>query len=132
MNSVGRKSRLLRGALRANGAFSLLSGLVLIGAARPLAALFGLAGPAALLVVGVSLLFYAASLVRNAAREPINRSEALLAVILDAAWVVASAVLIFAGVLSAAGNWAVAAVADVVLLFGVLQYVGLRRLRPGE
>ena len=47
---------------------------------------------------------------------------------LNIAWVVASLAVIAAGWLSAAGNWAVGLVADVVLIFAILQAVGLRRM----
>jgi hypothetical protein len=123
------KPTLLRRALHANGAFSALSGVVLLAAANPLARLLGLNDALILIVTGVSLLLYAAGLFRNARREIINHAEAWTAVILDFAWVIGSAVVIFAGVLTTTGNWLVAIVADIVLLFGVLQLYGLRRMR---
>lgn len=129
MNDQPPKSTLLRRALQANGAFSALSGVVLIVAARPLAAWLGLTDTLILIVTGVSLLLYAAGLFRNARREIINHLEAWTAVILDVAWVIGSAVVIFAGVLTTTGNWLVAIVADIVLLFGGLQLYGLRRMR---
>ena len=55
-----------------------------------------------------------------------QRGEAAIAVALNIAWVVASLAVIAAGWLSAAGNWAVGLVADVVLIFAILQAVGLR------
>ncbi len=50
-------------------------------------------------------------------------------VVLNAAWVAGSAVVILAGPLTALGTLAVAAVAVAVLLFGILEAVGLARLR---
>ena len=47
---------------------------------------------------------------------------------LDTAWVVGSAIVLVMGILTTAGNVAVAVVADVVLLLSVAQFVGLRRL----
>lgn len=82
--------------------------------------------------MGASLLVYAAGLFRNGRRRAISRTEALLAVVLDAAWVAGSAVLILAGVLSRAGNWTVAVVADIVLLFAALQLYGIRKMRQGR
>lgn len=63
-------------------------------------------------------------------RSPINRRLAWAAVVLDALWVLSSVVLIFSNQipLTVAGKWAVALVADVVALFAVLQYVGIRRM----
>ncbi|MGH7455699.1 MAG: hypothetical protein ACRENG_30365, partial [bacterium] len=62
----------------------------------------------------------------------IKLQEAWLAVVLDAAWVIGSAILIFAGTLSTTGNWLVAIVADIVLLFAVLQFFGIRRLQQQQ
>ena len=58
-----------------------------------------------------------------------ERAGVLAAVGLNALWVVGSAVVILDGPLTALGNLAVAAVAVAVLLFAVLEAVGLARLR---
>jgi hypothetical protein len=129
MTTSSSKSKLLRASLYGNGIFSALSGLILIFAAKLLAALLGVNTPTILIGIGVSLLFYAIGLFLNARRQAINLKEAWLAVILDAAWVVGSIVLIFAGLLTTTGNWVVAIVADVVLLFAILQFVGIRKVR---
>lgn len=132
MSAHRTASSLLRRALQANGAFSALSGVVLIVAAEPLSAVLGLKMPAILIGIGAGLLVYAAALFRNALGATINEAEALLAVILDAAWVAGSLVLILAGRLSVVGNWMVAIIADIVLLFAVLQFYALRRIRKGR
>ncbi len=120
-------SHLLRRALQVNGVFSALSGLLLIAASGRIAALIGI--EQSLVLTGVLLLLFAASLWRNARRAEINQTEAWVAVTLDVAWVIGTAGLIFAGVFSAIGNWVVALVGDVVLIFAVLQFLGLRKLR---
>ena len=120
-------SQLLRRALQANGVFSALSGVILVIASSRIAALIGI--EQSLWLTGLLLLLFAASLLRNAARAEINLTEAWIAVALDVAWVAGTAALIFAGVFSATGNWVAALVGDVVLLFAVLQFLGLRKLR---
>ncbi|MCI0390070.1 MAG: hypothetical protein MOB07_15070 [Acidobacteria bacterium] len=120
-------SHLLRRALQANGVFSALSGLLLIAASGRIAALIGI--EQSLWLTGLMLLLFAAGLFRNAGRAEINQTEVRIAVALDVAWVIGTAGLIFAGVFSATGNWVVALVGDVVLLFAVLQFLGLRKLR---
>jgi hypothetical protein len=120
-------ANLLRRALQANGVFSALSGITLMVASTRIAALLGLEQP--LWPTGLLLLLFAAGLFRNAGRAEINQTEAWIAVALDVAWVVGTAALIFAGVFSAPGNWIVALVGDVVLLFAALQFWGLRQLR---
>ena len=122
-------SKLLRRTLQANAAFSALSGIIAIAGAKPLSLLLGVNVSSLLSGMGVALLAYAAGLFLNARRENIKLQEAWLAVIMDAAWVVGSVILIFAGTLSTTGNWLVAIVADIVLLFAVLQLVGIRRLQ---
>jgi hypothetical protein len=119
----------LRRSLQLDGIASALCGALLLLAAGPVSALAGLPGPGIARAVGAGLLVYAAALLWNAARATVSRGEALLAVVLNAGWVAGSAVLIVDGPLTLAGNLAVAAVAAVVLLFAVLEVVGLRRLR---
>lgn len=127
---MNRDSHLLRRALAANAIFSALSGAILLLASNRLEQLLGTS--VSLVPLGAMLLIYAAGLLWNARRENVSRMEAWIAVALDVAWVAGSAIVIFAGVLSATGNWIVAIVADVVLLFAVLQLIGLRKSRQLE
>ena len=129
MDSSADHTRFLRRTLQANGGFSALSGIVLIVASQPLASLLGIKLPIILAIVGAGLLVYAAGLFRNALRSTVSQIEVWIAIAMDGGWVLGSAVLIYAGVLTSTGNWVVALAADMVLLFGVLQYYGLRKLR---
>ncbi len=122
-------SKLLRRTLQANAAFSALSGIIAIASAKPLSLLLGVNVSSLLIGMGIALLAYAAVLFLNARRENIKLQEAWLAVVLDAAWVIGSAILIFAGTLSTTGNWLIAIVAKIVLIFAVLQFFGIRRLQ---
>ncbi len=125
---ITESSRLLRMSLLSNALFSTVSGVAFIVASGPIAAAIGLPYPGILVAIGVSLLLFAAGLFTNARRDNVNLTEARVAVALDFAWVVGSAVVIAAGVLNTTGNWAVAMVADLVLAFAILQYVGIRRM----
>lgn len=121
---------LLKKALLGNACFSGFSAAILLLGFGPLSGLLGISA-LNLLAVGVSLALFAAGLVRNALRERIRRGEAWLAAILDAAWVLGSAVLL-AGPppsLTATGWWAVAVVADIVAVFAAVQFYALSR-RP--
>jgi O-antigen ligase len=122
-------SKLLRRTLQANAAFSALSGIIAIAGAKLLSSLLGVNVSSLLIGLGIALVAYAAALSSNACRENIKLQEAWLAVVLDAAWVIGSVMLIFAGALSTTGNWLAAIVADVVLIFAVLQFLGIRRLQ---
>lgn len=128
IENEGRKSSLLRKALLSNAAFSGLTGLLLTIAAPWLCQRMGIPEPMILRVVGVSLLGFAAALLLNATRREINRKQAWAAVGLDFTWVIGSVVLVSLQLLTASGNWAVAAVADFVLLFALAQALGLRRV----
>jgi hypothetical protein len=125
---VGR-SRLLRHALLANACFSGLSAVVILLTAKPLASLLGAIKPADLSVLAISLIFFSAVLFRTTRSANVSSVSAWIFVLLDMAWVIGSAAVILAGVLTVAGNWIVGLVADVVLLFAVLQFVGIRKLR---
>ena len=129
MATWSEESAFLRRSLQANGAFSVVTGLAMIVACKPVASLVGLSHPAILVAIGVSLLVFAVGLISNSRRADVNEQEARTAIIMDFAWVALSVVVIAFGVLSSPGNWTVAVVADLVLIFAILQTVGLRRVR---
>ena len=122
-------SRLLRDSLRANAAFSLVSGATFVAASEPLSRFFGLPEAAALSGLGANLLVFAALLLLLAGARAIRLWLAALVVAADVAWVAGSAALILAGPLSTGGNGAAAAIACAVLVFALLQYAGIRRLQ---
>ena len=119
----------LRRSLQLDGVASALCGVLLLAAAGPMAPVMGLGGPGIARAVGALFVVFAVAVLWNAARATVSRGGALAAVVLNAAWVLGSAVVIVDGPLTALGNAAVAAVAAAVLLFTVLEAVGLARLR---
>ena len=129
MNANTDRTSFLRRSLQLDGIASGLCGVLLVAAASPISAVIGLAEPGIARVVGALLVAYAAALLWNGARATVSRAEAVAAVVLNAGWVVGSAVVILAGPLTLIGNLAVATVAAAVLLFGALEVVGLTRLR---
>ncbi len=122
-------ARWLRLSLRANAIFSAVSGSGMLFAASAIAGLLGIEQTLLVRITGVNLLGFAALLVWLASREVIKPSLAIAVVVADLLWVAGSAGLLPTGVFSPTGNWLVAGVADVVLLFAILQYVGIRRMR---
>jgi hypothetical protein len=124
------RATLLRRTLQADSAVSLLTGLLFIVDAAPIASFSGLPWPGALEAIGVGLLGYAALMFLAARHEPIDRRLARGFVIADCSWVAASALILLAGwpSLTTAGFWAVLALADVGAVFAALKYLGLRRL----
>ena len=121
--------RLLRYSLRGNAAFSTASGLALIAAAGPLARITGVPGTLSLPGLGVQLLGFAGLLLWLASREAIRPALAMAVVVADGLWVAGTVPLLLAGVLTPAGSWIAFAIANAVALLGVLQYLGIRRMR---
>lgn len=128
--SAERGAPLLVRALRANGVFSGLSGVILIIAAPALAPIAGIPWPTAITVTGFLLLPFGFALWRLAGRSDLQPALGQVAVILDVLWVAGSMALLLGGwlPLTIAGKWIIALLADVVGLFAVLQFLGLRRL----
>ena len=129
MSAPMDRTTFLRRSLQLDGIASGLCGVLLLAAAAPIAALIGLSGPGIARAVGALFVIYAAALLCNAARATVSRAEAVAAVVLNVGWVLGSALVILAGPLTLVGNLAAAAVAAAVLLFALLEVVGLTRLR---
>ena len=119
---------LLTKALRADGAFALFSGLILLIGANPLADLFELPQATTLMLLGIVLLSYAAMLFFFAGRY-LEQAAARLAIFLNLTWVIVS----YAGLLlgwfpvNSAGKWAIALVAEAVMIFAIVEFIALRR-----
>lgn len=124
-------NKLLRRSLKSNAVFCGISGLTMTTAATPLGAFLGVDN-VPLVVVGIALALYAPLLFWRAAQHPISITEAWIAIAGDLGWVAGSAALIAMGVFTRNGAWLVAGVADIVLLFAVLQYLGLRKMRAAQ
>jgi hypothetical protein len=78
--------------------------------------------------MGIGLLAYAAWLAWNARREKIKIVDAWIVVALDMVWVVGSYALLFNVNFTNPGKWVVILVAELVFVFGVMQWLGLRRI----
>jgi hypothetical protein len=121
--------QLLHRVLQANMVFSGLTGLLLVVDAAPLSQWLGVPATWLLVVLGIGLLGFAGLLYLTARQRPLDLRQANLIFWLDVAWVVGSALLLATGwaPLTSAGWWAVLVVADVVALFAILEFVGIRR-----
>ena len=129
MNEVHDRQRLLRGSLAGNAAFSVVSGLTFALGSGAVAEAIGLAPAWILVAVGVGLLGFAANVGWLASRDEIPLAGAMTIVWGDLAWVVGTVPVVMSGVLNGTGNVAAIVIADVVLAFAVLQYLGIRRAR---
>jgi hypothetical protein len=123
---------LLKRALIGNAMFSGLSGAAILLANRWLVKFLGLPDKVSLAILGVSLIVYATVLWFNARRPKIRITDAWIAVVMDAVWVLGSYTLILVIPFTLAGKWVVALVAEMVLAFAVCQWLGIRRIRKSE
>ena len=130
--SNNERQQLLKMALLANASFSTTSGLVLVFAQRGVVRLLGLPETINLIGLGISLLMFAAILMIFARKKPIKLLDAWIAVILDAVWVIGSYPLLFMVSFSTSGKWVVGIVAEVVMVFALMQWLGIRRIRKGN
>ena len=127
-------SRTARAFLGLNAAFSLLTGIVLLLAAEPVAGrLFAEAAGwqvPVLRALGAGLVVFAAGVALAATDRHVTRAQVYFVLVLDASWIAGSAVLLLVSgdLFSAFGRWSVVAVAGAVAIFALGQYVGARRL----
>lgn len=134
------RSQLLRNVLKANAAFSFISGLLLTFASRPVAEFLGIEessilgvteGDTAILLLGLLILDFATLVLYVAMRKSLSRFWAREILIADGVWAVASGLLLLTGALpfTTKGSWAILTVADIVLAFAALEWWGLRRMK---
>ena len=126
--SIEERQKLLKKALMGNGLFSVVSGALIMLANRWLVHFLGLPDKVSLAILGISLVVYSILLWLNARRPKIKITDAWIAVIMDTVWVVGSYVLLFVVPFSAGGKWMIALVAELVLVFAIWQWFGIRRI----
>jgi hypothetical protein len=128
--SISRpETNFLKYAIRGNALFSATSGLALTFLAGGVSDLTSIQPPLAITITGLILIGYAVWLWRLTTQDVIPSGLAWFVIALDAAWVIGSVLAILASwsPLTQTGKWLVAILADVVGLFAVLQFIGLRR-----
>ena len=121
---------LLRNAFYGNSIFCTTSGLAFVLFSGPIAELLGLSVSWVILVLGIGLVLYGIEVFMFARKESISEGFSKFVIGADLAWVLGSAVLIFTNVVdfTTAGKWAIAIIADIVLAFAIVQFVGLMRM----
>ena len=130
--SARDRQGLLRYALFGNASFSTITGLFIIAAHDWIAHLLGVPGNASLVGLGIGLLVFAATLLFNARRPELRLAEAWAVVLMDLAWVAGSYVTLLIAPFTAEAKWVIAMVADLVLVFAVLQWIGINRIQSHE
>jgi len=130
--SARDRQGLLRYALVGNATFSSITGLFIIVAHDWIAHLLGVGGSAGMIGLGIGLLVFAATLLINARRPELKLTDAWAVVLMDLGWVAGSYILVLVAPFTPEGRWVIAAVADLVLVFAVLQWMGIHRIQSHE
>ena len=129
---VGENGRFLRNVLKANAIFSTVSGLMFILFASSLASLFGsTTNPMIFVGLGLVILPFAIYVYKISTMEALNTRLVWVIIGLDTFWVVASAVLLLTNIvpLTTMGKWMIGFSAEIVAVFAILEFAGLRKLR---
>ena len=122
----------LRGALLANAAFSFLSAVVIVAAARPIGEFMGV-DPWVLVGVGSALLGWAVFVFANGRRIEPSVRLTWLTIGGDLLWVVAAAViLVQPDLLTTGGKWVLGIVTLAVADFATFQWLGLKTRRDSS
>lgn len=128
--SSTQNKNLLRSALLGNSIFCFLSGLDFVLFSSAITRFLGLPSPTIIFVLGIILAAYGLIVFTQARAKTLDLAFARYVIGLDVLWVIGSTVLVFTDLVAftTAGKWAIAIVADIVLIFAIVQYVGLRRI----
>ncbi len=128
MNPRIDPARFLRRTLIADAMVCGASGVALLAAPRAIASRIGLASPALVAVLGVTLAVYGLALLRTARGERLRRRDAIVPIALNVAWLLGTAGVITAGWLDGQGQRILLLAGDVVIAFTILEAIGLHRL----
>jgi hypothetical protein len=123
-------SFLLKNALLVDSVVSFLTGVALLLFSKAIAGFLGLSASWIMPVLGVVAVAYSIEIYLAARAEPVHVGIARFAAYGNLIGALGIAVLVFANLVpfTTAGKWAVAIIADAVLVLAIFQHVGLRRL----
>ena len=128
---IQHHSSLLRNTLLANAAFSAISGLSFILFARTFSNFLGWSNIWILPAIGIGLLGFAFIVYQSAKSPRLSSSRISSILTADIAWVILSVFILITNIvpLTLEGKWAVGILADIVAIFALLEYLGLRRIK---
>lgn len=122
----------LRNVLYANAIFSTLCAALFLLDSGPIAIFLGWPLVWPIVIIGVGLLPFALLVYKTARNLPQGKRLVWLIFEMDLLWVVASIVVLlmqWPTSTTTGGRWAIGIVAEIVALFAILEYIGLRRLK---
>jgi len=120
----------LRNILLLNGVSSGATGLGLVIFAQPISGLFGVSQLQPFYGTGIFLILFAALVLYESRKNPIEASRVLFITTLDMAWVLASAAIVLLGLfdLSLIGYIAISAIAIWVAAMAYFQSKGIKQV----
>jgi len=120
---------LLHTVLRLNAAFSGLFSLIFILFPGAMAQFTGIPSTLAITITGIFLIGWEIFVSITLMRSPVNTRAVALVIGGDVLWVLGTIALLLGGwlPLTSAGKWFLAIIGDIVLLFAISQFIGLRR-----
>jgi hypothetical protein len=124
------ESQTLRRAFTGNAIFSLVSAATFVLGGGVIAGLIGLSSPLPLQLVGAGLVVFGVFLLWLVRREELTRRDGRIVSLLDAEWVLGTAVLLvgWPELMNATGHAAAIAIAAVVGGFAIWQWAGAQRI----
>ena len=124
-----KSSNLLKRILFVDGTSSLAAGIFMIIAASPFATFMNIASSLPMILIGVGFSIFGALVWRESRRNPPERG--MVVFFLNVIYVVACWIILAldAFSLSTAGRWLILITADLVTVYAILQFVGVRQLR---
>jgi hypothetical protein len=136
---TNQRESLLRRVLYGNVAFTATSAALFLFAGEQVASFIGIAdsmvfnlinGVSFISLLGIGLALFGLDVLFVATRKPISTTYTWMIVAADFTWVVLSWLLLATGAIpfSDAGNWGVLIVSDIVLMFAIADFVGIRRI----
>ena len=135
MSTVDKKTRqsdfLVRTTLKANWAFSLLSGLILILFEESFRRIFELSYPFS--ITGVQLILFSAMVAFAAFYPTVLKKYIYFIIIMDMLWVAYCISILFTSTaISNVGNGLILFSGVVVAVFAIYQYKGLQKVNQAE
>jgi len=123
-------SQTLRRAFTGNAVFSLVSAATFVLGGGVIAGLIGLSSPLPLQLVGAGLVPFGAYLLWLARRDELTRRDGRIVSLLDAEWVLGTAILLIGWpeLMNATGHVVAVAIAAVVGSFAIWQWAGAQRI----
>lgn len=124
------ESQTLRRAFTGNAIFSLLSAAIFVLGGGAIASLAGLPSPLPLQLVGAGLLPFGVYLLWLARRDELTRRDGRIVALLDAEWVLGTAILLLGWpeLMNATGHVVAVGIAAVVGGFAIWQWAGAQRI----